>query len=104
MYRRKTDLDAGPGFDGYEWSTGATTSSIKDVGVGPYWVKLKTGNCITTQTVNVKASANPVISSIDIDNNTITVNVAGGTPPYQFSLDGMNWQPGNIFTGLARAK
>lgn len=100
----KTDLDAGPGFDGYEWSTGATTSSIKDVGVGPYWVKLKTGNCITTQTVNVKASANPVISSIDIDNNTITVNVAGGTPPYQYSLDGVNWQPGNIFTGLARGE
>lgn len=100
----KTDLDAGPGFDGYEWSTGATTPSIKDVGAGLYWVKLKTGNCITTQTVQVKASPNPVISSIDIDNNTITVNISGGTSPYQYSLDGHNWQTSNIFTGLARGE
>ncbi len=100
----KTDLDAGPGFDGYEWSTGETTSSIKDVGVGLYWVKLKTGNCITTQMVKVNPSPNPVISSIDIDNNTITVNVSGGTSPYQYSLDGIKWQTSNIFTGLARGE
>lgn len=100
----KTDLDAGPGFDGYEWSTGETTSSIKNIGVGLYWVKLKTGNCITTQMVKVNPSPNPVVSSIDIDNNTITVNVSGGTPPYQYSLDGIKWQPSNVFTGLARGE
>ncbi|MFP3594925.1 hypothetical protein SB689_23570, partial [Chryseobacterium sp. SIMBA_038] len=52
----KTDLDAGPGFSEYTWSTGATTSFIKDVGVGTYWVKLTTGNCITTQIVKVLPS------------------------------------------------
>ncbi|AZA81678.1 hypothetical protein C1637_03635 [Chryseobacterium lactis] len=100
----KTDLDAGPGFNGYEWSTGETTPSIKDVGVGLYWVKLKTGNCITTQIVKVLAAPNPVISSIDINHNTITVNVSGGTPPYQYSIDGGTWQTSNIFTGLARGE
>lgn len=100
----KTDLDAGPGFDGYEWSTGETTPAIKDVGVGIYWVKLKTGSCITTQIVRVLPSPNPVISSIDIHNNTITVNATGGTPQYQYSLDGSHWQASNIFTGLARGE
>ncbi|REC48943.1 T9SS type B sorting domain-containing protein [Chryseobacterium pennipullorum] len=100
----RTVLDAGTGFDGYEWSTGETTQEIKDIGVGSYWVKLKTGNCITTQIVKVLASPNPVISSIDIHNNTITVNTAGGTPPYQYSLDGANWQDSNTFTGLARGE
>ena len=100
----KTDLDAGPGFDGYLWSTGATTQSIKDVNAGLYWVLLKTGNCITKQIVKVIPSANPVISSIDINNNSITVNVSGGTPPYQYSLDGSKWQDSNTFTGLPRGE
>lgn len=100
----RTDLDAGPGFNSYEWSTGATTPSIQGVGVGLYWVKLKTGDCITTQIVKVIASANPVVTSIDINNTTITVNVSGGTPPYKYSLNGIDWQDSNIFTGLHRGE
>ncbi|MCU7617799.1 T9SS type B sorting domain-containing protein [Chryseobacterium sp. PBS4-4] len=100
----RTTLDAGPGFDGYEWSTGATTASIQGVPVGSYWVILKTGNCYTTQNVTVKASSNPVIASLDITNNTITVNVNGGTAPYQYSLDGIKWQDSNVFTGLPRGE
>ncbi len=100
----KTTLDAGSGFDGYEWSTGATTQSISNVGVGAYWVKLKTGKCFTLQQVNVYPSQQPVIASIDITNNTITVNASGGTAPYQYSLDGINWQDSNIFTGLPRGE
>lgn len=99
-----TNLDAGPGFDGYEWITGATTPSIQNVGVGLYWVKLKTGDCITTQLVKVIASANPVITSIDISNTTVTVNVSGGTPPYKYSLNGTDWQDSNAFTGLSRGE
>lgn len=100
----RTALDAGPGFDEYEWSTGATTQSIQGVPVGTYWVKLKTGNCYITQTVTVKSASNPVISSLDITNNTITVNVEGGTAPYQYSLDGIKWQNSNILTGLPRGE
>ncbi|KPE51584.1 T9SS type B sorting domain-containing protein [Chryseobacterium indologenes] len=98
----KTTLDAGPGFTSYEWSTGATTQSISNVGVGTYWVKLNTAGCITTQNVKVYASEQPVVSNIDIASNTITVNVIGGTPAYQYSIDNVNWQDSNIFTNLAR--
>lgn len=100
----KTTLDAGSGFDGYEWSTGATTQIISNVGVGAYWVKLKTGKCFTLQQVHVYASQQPVIASIDITNNTITVNASGGTAPYKYSLDGINWQDSNVFTGLPRGE
>ncbi|MGN7865331.1 T9SS type B sorting domain-containing protein [Chryseobacterium sp. 22458] len=100
----KTTLDAGAGFKSYEWSTGATTQSIKDVGVGTYWVKLKTGECIALQTVTVYASENPVISNIDISGSTVTVYVNGGTPPYQYSLDNINWQESNVFTHVARGE
>nr|WP_213277781.1 T9SS type B sorting domain-containing protein [Chryseobacterium indologenes] len=97
-----TTLDAGPGFNGYEWSTGATTQSIKNVGVGIYWVKLKTGDCIATQKVTVYPSDQPVVSSIDVSNTTLTINVIGGTPDYQYSMDKIIWQPSNTFSNVAR--
>ncbi|UMQ40293.1 gliding motility-associated C-terminal domain-containing protein [Chryseobacterium sp. Y16C] len=100
----RTTLDAGPGFTSYEWSTGATTQSIQGVPVGEYWVKLQTGTCFTLQKVNVYSAEQPVITSLDIKNNTITVNVNGGTPPYKYSLDGIKWQDTNVFTGLPRGE
>ncbi|WP_294324069.1 T9SS type B sorting domain-containing protein [uncultured Chryseobacterium sp.] len=98
----KTTLDAGPGFAAYEWSTGAATQTISNVGVGTYWVRLKTGECTATQTVKVYASEEPVISDVDIKNNTVTVNAKGGTPPYRYSMDGVKWQDSNIFTNVLR--
>jgi gliding motility-associated-like protein len=98
----KTTLDAGPGFTGYEWSTGATTQVISNVGVGTYWVKLTTGDCTAIQKVKVYATEQPVISNVEITNNSIAVNVTGGTPAYQYSLDNVNWQESNVFSGLSR--
>ncbi|MCU7618910.1 T9SS type B sorting domain-containing protein [Chryseobacterium sp. PBS4-4] len=98
----KTTLDAGAGFDGYEWSTGATTQIISNVGVGNYWVKLKTGECISYQTVKVYASDQPVVESIDISNTTVTVNANGGKAPYKYSIDNVNWQDSNVFTNIKR--
>lgn len=100
----RTTLDAGPGFDGYEWSTGATTQTIQGVPVGAYWVKLRTGKCFTMQQVNVYASQQPIIASLDITNNTITVNANGGTAPYQYSIDGITWQNSNVFNNLPRGE
>lgn len=100
----KTALDAGPGFDTYLWSTGATTQSIQDITPGMYWVQLKTGRCTAMQMVKVNPSPQPVIATIDITNNTITVNVKGGKGPYQYSLDGIKWQDSNVFSGLTRGE
>ncbi|WP_263601743.1 T9SS type B sorting domain-containing protein [Chryseobacterium sp. PET-29] len=97
-----TTLDAGPGFTAYEWSTGATTQTISNVGVGTYWVKLKTSDCEATQTVKVYASDQPVISSVDISNTTVTIYVNGGTAPYQYSTDGIKWQDSNEFNNIPR--
>ena len=99
-----TTLDAGSGFDGYQWSTGATTPAITNVPVGAYWVILKTGKCYTKQIVNVYSSQQPVITNLDISNNTITVTANGGTAPYKYSLDGITWQDSNVFTGLPRGE
>ncbi|WP_312343558.1 T9SS type B sorting domain-containing protein [Chryseobacterium binzhouense] len=100
----RTTLDAGSGFDSYEWSTGATTQTIQGVGVGSYWVRLQTGKCFTYQQVNIYPTPQPVIASVDIKNNTITVYASGGTAPYEYSLNGINWQSSNVFTDLPRGE
>lgn len=101
-FEGKTTLDAGAGFTSYLWSTGATTRTITDVGTGVYWVKLKTGECTVTQNVTVFSSEQPVISDVDINNSTVTVNVVGGTPQYEYSLDNVKWQTSNVFPDLQR--
>ncbi|CAH0268841.1 T9SS type B sorting domain-containing protein [Chryseobacterium sp. Bi04] len=100
-----TTLDAGPGFNAYEWSTGATTQQIDNVNVGTYWVNLKSGNCVTKQTVTVYPSSQPVIQSIEINNNIAIIHVTGGNPSYQFSIDNAAvWQNSNTFTNLTRGQ
>lgn len=100
--KTKTTLDAGPGFDSYLWSTGATTPSISNVGVGSYWVDLTVNGCTYRQNVTVTESPLPIITTIEINGTTVTVGVGGGTPPYQYSLDGVNWQDTNVFTNVPR--
>lgn len=97
-----TTLDAGPGFTSYQWSTGATTPSISNVSVGAYWVILKTGECFTKQEVKVFPTELPVITSLEVSNNTVTVNVIGGTAPYMYSIDNHNWQSTNVFENVTR--
>jgi gliding motility-associated-like protein len=64
---------------------------------------------VGTDTLNVVFSGaiitNTAVSNIQCngDNNGSIVlnNVSGGTAPYQFSLDGVNYQPSNTFSNLA---
>ena len=97
-----TTLDAGPGFEKYLWSTGATSPSISNVSVGSYWVELTFNGCVYKQYVNVTESPLPVITSIEINGSTVTVGVSGGVPPYQYSLDGVSWQNSNVFNNVSR--
>lgn len=99
-----TTLDAGDGFTNYEWSTGEATQSISNVSVGTYWVDLTLNGCVTRQTVTVSASSTPVVSGIEITNNTITISVTGGAPPYKYSMDNALWQDSNSFTNVPRGK
>lgn len=101
---QRTTLDAGPGFESYLWSTGETTQVITNVSVGEYWVDLETDECFTRQTVKVFKVPDPVVSNVEITNNTATLTVVGGNPPYQYSIDDVNYQDSNIFTDLPRGQ
>jgi gliding motility-associated-like protein len=96
-----TVLDAGSGFTSYLWSNGATTPTVS-VGVGSYYVDLGFNGCKYRQFVNVIPAQQPVITSIDVKGDVVTINVTGGTPPYQYSLDGLTWQNSNVFMGVSK--
>ena len=96
-----TLLDAGPGFTAYLWSNGATTQTL-NAAVGNYFVDLSFNGCTYRQYVSVLAAQEPVITSIEVKGDVVTVNVSGGTPPYQYSLDGITWQSSPVFMGVAK--
>jgi gliding motility-associated-like protein len=94
-------LDAGAGFTSYTWSTGATTQTVA-VGAGSYYVDLGFNGCIYRQHVNVTTIQAPIITKIEVSGYNATVFVSGGKAPYQYSLNGIDYQTSNIFTGLSR--
>jgi len=94
-------LDAGAGFTSYTWSTGATTQTVA-VGAGSYYVDLGFNGCIYRQHVNVTTIQAPIITKIEVSGYNATVFVSGGKTPYQYSLNGIDYQTSNIFTGLSR--
>jgi gliding motility-associated-like protein len=101
----RTTLDAGSGYQSYLWSTGATTQTIQGVPVGNYWVILQNEGCSIKQAVSVKKANEPVVTSIEISNNTATVIVEGGTAPYKYAVDTPTaWQDSNVFTNLSRGQ
>ncbi|MCB0651303.1 MAG: gliding motility-associated C-terminal domain-containing protein [Saprospiraceae bacterium] len=62
---QSTPLDAGSGFSGYNWSTGASTQQTTAAGLGTYSVTVTDNNgCETTGSFTATAAAvpNPVIS------------------------------------------
>ncbi len=66
---------------------------------GTYTITVMDAAGITTQTNSVVVSNPPVlIATATASGYTLTASALGGTPPYQFSLDGQNFQNSGSFT------
>lgn len=99
-------LDAGAGFDFYEWTKEGSTvplsneQILKVTEAGTYSVKVKNiFRCENSATVTVKNSVIATILRIDIVNTTATV-ILSESGDFLYSLDNQTWQTSNIFSGL----
>lgn len=100
-----TVVDAGTGFTYYKWSNGTEGQFAEEAeyGVGTHYVELtSTNGCVYKQYFTISEAVDPVIDSVIEQGNSITVNVSGGTAPYEYSLDQINWQKSNFFDNLRR--
>ncbi|MBF4483817.1 LamG-like jellyroll fold domain-containing protein [Flavobacterium sp. CSZ] len=92
----------------YLWSTGGTSSSVKDLAPGTYTCKATDASSLTTISAFTITEPNLisfVTTSIDTcnDNNgSISIIANGGTKPYQYSISELgSFQDSNIFNNLS---
>ncbi len=93
----------------YEWSTGETTRSIANLAPGVYTVTITDGNdCTDTNTITLNEPDVLTATVSNINNVTcsgradgsIELAVNGGTMPYRYTLDGINFENGTTLSGL----
>ncbi len=121
----KTDVTCNGGSDGsasavaaggvgpytYAWDDAAasTTASVIGLPVGSYTVTITDSNGCTTSCTAMLISPPTVmcsLTSMDVTCNggmdgIIIISGTGGNMPYEYSIDGMTFQTGNVFNNLA---
>jgi hypothetical protein len=74
---------------------------------GPHTLKAQTGSGCISPVTNITVNAQPAAPSLSVlpgaiacngGSTTLTATVTGGTSPFQYSLDGITFQPANLFT------
>ncbi|MFP9113528.1 T9SS type B sorting domain-containing protein [Flavobacterium sp. RHBU_3] len=101
-------VDAGTGFDTYTWSTGEATQSITIDEAGTYTVTVTQNHgstvCTSVKDFTVILSNPAIITGFELtdwtDENNVIEIYATGLGDYEYSIDGVNWQDSNTFTGL----
>lgn len=99
----------GNGNYSYQWSTGASDATIQDLDVGSYSVTVTDENgCEATNEVTITEPDPIILNVTDIQDvlchgdstGAITLDATGGTPPFEYSADGLNFQTGTTLSGL----
>ncbi|MDI1256551.1 MAG: T9SS type B sorting domain-containing protein [Flavobacterium sp.] len=104
----KTRIFADPGFDVYEWSTGATAPYIDVDTPGVYSVDVKNqyGASFCSNSKSVTVTGSSIATFIGIETQDWTDNrnsfevLVNGSGHYNYSLDGINYQESNVFENL----
>jgi len=79
-----------------------SSSVFENLSAGPYTIIVTDANGSSFQVTGIVVGEPPVLElAADVEDNTLTLQVSGGTPPYAFSIDGGDtFEPSGVFTGL----
>lgn len=76
-------------------------NTFTELYAGPYTVKVRDALGCSSELNYVITEPTALTATTNIEAQTVTVIGQGGTIPYQYSADGVNFQPGNIFINLS---
>jgi len=93
----------------YTWSNGATAPDLSNLPPGNYEVTVTDANgCVITAADFIDEPDPVFITGIDVIDNVcfggteggLSVTATGGSRPFEYSVDGVNYQTDSIFTNL----
>lgn len=101
--------EGGAGGYVYQWAHGPTTGGLSGLAAGTYAVTVTDANGCTAAAGAVVAEPAPLFLTFTTEDvlchgeatGVIRLTAQGGTPPYQYSADGNDFQPDPVLTGLA---
>lgn len=100
----RANVSGGPAPYTFRLNNGTPQSSpdFNNIPAGSYTVAVTDGDGNTaTSTATLVEEPLVLIVIASVSGRTITATPGGGTSPYQYSIDGTNFQPSNVFNGVA---
>lgn len=97
--------------DGGAFLSGASPYTFTNLAAGAHTIRVTDASGCMTNIINVNVAVGPTLTTTvsktdalcnGASTGSITVTQPSiGTAPYEYSLDGTNWQSSNVFNGLA---
>jgi gliding motility-associated-like protein len=93
-----------PQLNQYEYDSSGLVPGLYDVYLGNNFGAQSVYAYVVIKYCSFPVSFTGVSASCGLSDGSLTIVASGGSPPYTYSMDGINYQPDALFTGLASGR